>query len=79
MKTALCIIWMIGAVCATASAGPRTSANYSIPAESIGEGGARAQSASYALNGSALGEAGAGGSAIATSAAFVPTLRLASV
>jgi hypothetical protein len=48
----------------------RSSASYSIPAESIDVAGASAQSASYAIKGSAVGEFGAAASAVTTSAAY---------
>ncbi len=48
----------------------RSSASYSIPADSTGVAGASAQSASYAIKGSAAGEFGAGQSAVMTSAAY---------
>lgn len=70
MKSALLFFFAITWSIWPAYAGSRSSANYSIPAEAIGEGGARVQSASYTFNGSALGEIGAGGSAVATSAAY---------
>jgi hypothetical protein len=50
--------------------GARSSANYSVPADSIDFGGARAQSANYSINGSALGEFGASQNALVTSAAY---------
>lgn len=52
------------------SAGPRASGNYSIPAESVGVAGGRAQSAGYAINGSAVGEFGAGAVSVVSSAAY---------
>jgi hypothetical protein len=48
----------------------RSSANYSIPADSTDGGGLRAQSASYSINGSAVGEQGAANNSVATSAAY---------
>jgi hypothetical protein len=48
-------------------AGTRSSANYSISADSVDAAGARAQSASYSLNGSAAGEEGSGAVAVAAS------------
>jgi hypothetical protein len=47
-----------------------SSANYSVISESIGSGGAPAQSASYSMNASAIGEFGAGGSASIASANY---------
>lgn len=51
-------------------AGPRTSTDYSIPADSIDAAGARVQSANYFLNGSAVSEFGAGQNALIASAAY---------
>ena len=48
----------------------RSSANYSIPADSIDSSGAVMQSASYSINGSAAGEFAADLTAIATSASY---------
>jgi hypothetical protein len=48
----------------------RTSASYSIPADSIDIGGAQVQSASYSVKGSAAGEFGAGLNALLTSATY---------
>lgn len=48
----------------------RSSANYSIPADSIDLGGARVQSANYFINGSAVGELGAGSAARSTSPSY---------
>jgi hypothetical protein len=53
-----------------AVAAPRTSANYSISAESVDIAGARIQSANYSVNGSAVGEFGAGQNALITGAAY---------
>lgn len=53
-------------------AGSRTSAEYSIAAETIGAGGvAQAQSINYALAGSALGQFDAGSGPIATSVDYI--------
>jgi hypothetical protein len=48
----------------------RSSASYSIPADSTDVGGAQAQSANYSIKGSAMGEFGAGQNAVLTSAAY---------
>lgn len=46
--------------------GGRSSANYSIPAETTGAGGAGATSADYAFKANAVGEPGVGSTAVAT-------------
>jgi hypothetical protein len=58
------------ALFAGATQAARTSASYSISAESTDTGGLRAQSTSYSINGSAVGEQGAANSSVATSAAY---------
>lgn len=50
--------------------GARTSANYSIPAESVDAAGVNAQSTNYSLRGSAVGEFGSAGSGSTTSASY---------
>jgi len=48
----------------------RSSASYSVPADSTDGAGVQVQSANYSVKGSAIGEFGAGQTAIATSAAY---------
>src|SRR3954470_23109145 len=48
----------------------RTSANYSIPADTIDAGGTNAQSANYSLRGSGVGEFGVGGTGSISSASY---------
>jgi hypothetical protein len=48
----------------------RTSASYSIPADSTDAAGTQVQSASYSIKGSAVGEFGASSTAVTTSAAY---------
>jgi len=50
--------------------GARTSANYSIPADSAGPGGRSVSSTNYSINGSAVGELGAASTAVTTSASY---------
>ncbi len=50
--------------------GARTSASYSVPADSTDAAGAQVQSASYSITGSAVGEFGTASSAVTTSAAY---------
>jgi hypothetical protein len=74
MKTSRVLICVIGVSCmiqGSASAGSRSSANYSITTDTVDSGGVNAQSASYALYGSAAGEFGAGSGALITSAAYL--------
>ena len=54
-----------------AYAGSRSSANYSIPTETIDSAGVNAQSADYALHGIAVGEFGVGSNALTASAAYI--------
>jgi hypothetical protein len=56
-------------VCGTVLAG-RTSANYSIPTDTIDAGGLNAESANYSLRGSAAGEFGAAGPGSITSVSY---------
>src|SRR3984893_4376989 len=73
MKTLLNFICRVGAICAicgSAFAGARSSANYSITTETIDAAGVNAQSANYSLHGSAVGEFGNGSSEIVTSASY---------
>lgn len=62
MKRSLAFISIICAICGSSFAGSRSSANYSIPTDTIDAGGLNAQSANYSLRGSAAGEFGAAGS-----------------
>ena len=65
MKTSLNFICRVGAICAicgSAFAGPRSSANYSITTDTVDAGGVNAQSANYSLHGSAVGEFASGNS-----------------
>lgn len=70
MKTKLLLVCLIGAICASTALASRSSANYSIPAESIDAAGGRAQSANYSINGSGAGEFGAGANPLVTSAGY---------
>jgi len=65
MKTLLNFICRVGAICAicgSAFAGARSSANYSITTDTVDAGGVNAQSANYSLHGSAVGEFASGNS-----------------
>lgn len=70
MKAPLIVLGVLCAICGSTFAGSRSSANYSIPADSIDAGGGLAQSANYSVNGNAVGEFGAGQSAVVASAAY---------
>src|SRR3954462_2554218 len=58
MKTLSSFFLLICAVCSSTVLGARSSANYSIPAESIDPAGTRTQSASYKSDSSAGGITG---------------------
>lgn len=70
IKRAVTVLAVFLCVTTSLSAGPRTSASYSIPAESIGGGGVRTQSTSYSLNGSAIGEFGGGANPVTAGGAY---------
>jgi hypothetical protein len=73
MKTLLgfiCYTCVICVICDSASAGTRSSANYSITTDTVDAGGVNAQSVNYSLHGSAVGEFGAGSSEIVTTANY---------
>ena len=70
MKPGLLFICVICPICGSIFAGSRSSANYSIPADSFDAAGGRGQSTNYAVNGNAVGEFGAGANAVASSAAY---------
>jgi hypothetical protein len=53
-----------------AYAGSRSSADYSIPTDTVDTGGVNAQSANYSLRGSAVGEFATGSSATSTSGSY---------
>ena len=80
MKTSLnfiCGIGVICAICGSAFAGTRSSANYSITTETIDAAGNKAQSANYSLHDSEVGEFGAGSSEIVTSASYTNKIAYA--
>jgi hypothetical protein len=62
MMRTLLVVAIVAAIAQTdvGEASTRTSANYSIPADSIDAGGIRVQSANYSVIGSGVGELGAG-------------------
>jgi hypothetical protein len=68
-KISLIIVGILVAISGT-FAGSRSSADYSIPTDTIDSGGVNAQSASYSLRGSAVGEFGTGSSAVSTSGSY---------
>jgi hypothetical protein len=77
MKTLLiliCIICVISIVQGSASAGTRSSANYSITTDTIDSAGVNGQSASYSLHGSAAGEFAAGNSELIMSTNYTDKL-----
>jgi hypothetical protein len=67
MKTKITIIAGLMLSIFPAYAGSRSSADYSIPTDTIDSGGVNAQSMNYSLRGSAVGEFGAGANGSITS------------
>ncbi|MGH8099799.1 MAG: beta strand repeat-containing protein [Chthoniobacterales bacterium] len=67
----LCVILVLCAICVSAFAGSRSSADYTIPADTIDAGGLNAYSANYSLGGSAVGEFGAASPGLITSANYI--------
>lgn len=71
MKTSVPCVCVIWAICSSAFAGSRSSADYSIPTDTIDSAGVNSQSANYSLRGSAVGEFGAAGPASVTSTDYI--------
>ena len=64
MKNILLFLFASALSILPAAASSRSSADYSIPTDTIDAGGVNAQSANYSLRGSAMGEFGAAGAGI---------------
>ena len=69
LAVALCVGGCV--ICGSNLFAARTSADYSIPAESVDSAGGIATSTDYSVNGSAVGEFGAGGTAVSTSTDYI--------
>jgi len=70
MKNILLFLFASALSILPAAAGSRSSADYSIPTDTIDAGGVNVQSANYSLRGSAVGEFGAAGPGAVTSASY---------
>src|SRR6478735_3023558 len=72
MKRRILLIFGAAIVSATELfAGSRSSADYSIPADTVDAAGVNATSANYSLRGSAVGQFAAGETAMNTSASYL--------